>query len=762
MLALSDREPLASHKVKDRNLMSFPKIQVVSLLALCMIALTSTHELFSETPKSIIQILSLTPAPNYPRTTDALDIQQLTDGALETFPMWSRKGAVGWARTTPVVIKLKVTKPGTGQDLISGLLRLHTAKQVISGVTPPKRIDIYAETPLGGYSRITGNQIQTASLSDKTSHWIELAVNGAGPVLLVVLHADSDYVFLDEIQWVYTSNTQTAKASAVIVKPENVVADSLNNLKQSFLSSAAPAPKPSSNLGEGVTVDPIMLWGQAPWDQFDPNPNRQEILSRKGEPVLLFGTKDELESGCVGILNTSPDPKNIVLKIEQKSNNQNGIQLRAVKEVLAANGNLVPDALVPMGSGDSVLLSPGIASYFWITADLSKYCCGTTELVVHVTDVKTDVEFQLPIQIAVADYVVAGKQVHAVNWGYSTDKPIWSNPPAVVNDLVTHGINVFVIPPWIVPQPTLNGAWDMYSTRRFAETVTLFRNRGTLLLYMGWNISNDSSNTKLAWVYANSNKDDLARKNAMRMWLTTLVSELDKLGFSKNDWALYPVDEARGEDLSRLERIAAMVKGIDPSIRIYANPDSTSDTSVTHDHLESLKSFVDIWQPNLLFAASTGKDFFQNLRIPWWIYSNAATPAKTASPLNHYRAMSWKAWTLGAEGVGFWSYSDTAGTSAWDDLDGTRPDWAVVYEGAIPTSSRRWEAFREGLEDHRLLQSAVTDNPRLAPSEKQVWKTQIQNLTSASLTTARLQQVRLQLIRQIQTNFALDIQLDTP
>lgn len=62
---------------------------------------------------------------------------------------------------------------------------------------------------------------------------------------------------------------------------------------------------------------------------------------------------------------------------------------------------------------------------------------------------------------------------------------------------------------------------------------------------------------------------------------------------------------------------------------------------------------------------------------------------------------------FGASGVGFWSYSDTNGSSAWNDLDGKYPDWAVVYEADNRiVSSRRWEAFREGLEDYSLL-SAV-------------------------------------------------------
>lgn len=736
-------------------------MQLALVFAIFVLASPPLQCSYAKPPESKVQILSLTPAPNYPRTTDSLDIQQLTDGILETHPMWIRKGGIGWARLTPIVIKMKVADPGVGTESVSGILRLHTGKQLASGVTPPKRIDVYTQDQSGGYSRVTGLQLQTVTFSDKSSHWIELPIIGAGRVFLVIVHADNDYFFLDEIQWVPTANKPGNRASATLATPEKVIADSLGNLKQSFLSAATPPPTPKSVATE-KGVASIMLWAQAPWDKFDSYPNRQEVLRRKDQPILLLGTKDELESGCLGIINTSSDSKKIALKIAQRSDRANSIQIRVVREVMAANGNLVFDALTPLGDEDNILLPPGVAVYFWITADLSKYCCGKTELAVQVTDVKADVALQLPLQIVVADHSLSSKRVRAVNWAYTSDKPIWSNPAAVVNDLATHGVNVFVIPPWILPQPTLNGGWDVYSARRFEETVTLFRGRGMLLLYMGLNASNDSSNKKLTWLYSSTSKDSLARKNAMRSWLTTLTSELARLGFNKNDWALYPVDEARGEDLDRLQRIATLIKEIDPNVQLYANPDSTSDTSITREHLEALKPLIDIWQPNLLLASSTGKDFFQNLHAPWWIYSNSSTPAKAASPLNHYHAMSLKAWALGAEGVGFWSYSDTAGTSAWDDLDGARPDWAVVYENDIPSSSRRWEAFREGLEDHRLLQLAVSDNPLLSPSEKESWKNEIRILTSSPLTTRQLQRIRLQLLRLIQTNLGLDIDLDSP
>ena len=42
--------------------------------------------------------------------------------------------------------------------------------------------------------------------------------------------------------------------------------------------------------------------------------------------------------------------------------------------------------------------------------------------------------------------------------------------------------------------------------------------------------------------------------------------------------------------------------------------------------------------------------------------------------------------------------------SGWDDFDGESPDHSVVYNiGDQIISSRRWEAFKQGIEDYELL-----------------------------------------------------------
>ena len=99
-------------------------------------------------------------------------------------------------------------------------------------------------------------------------------------------------------------------------------------------------------------------------------------------------------------------------------------------------------------------------------------------------------------------------------------------------------------------------------------------------------------------------------------------------------------------------------------------------------------------------------------------------PSKTASPLASYRLLPWEAWARGLDGCAFWAYADCGDQAgdAWDDFDGTRMDYAAVYGAAgapAPlsepiTPSKRWQAFRIGLQDVAILHAAEPRLPGLA------------------------------------------------
>ncbi|MDZ4199572.1 MAG: hypothetical protein U1E27_09835, partial [Kiritimatiellia bacterium] len=135
-----------------------------------------------------------------------------------------------------------------------------------------------------------------------------------------------------------------------------------------------------------------------------------------------------------------------------------------------------------------------------------------------------------------------------------------------------------------------------------------------------------------------------------------------------------------------------------------------------------LAPYINIWCPHLGRARDftpEEKAFFHGQQAAGKAFHayNCQGPEKTFAPIGHYRRFLWRCWETGATGAGFWNYADVgriAGEmSAWTDFDGGRPDFSIVYDAAtappgvsraeaqIP--SRRWEAWRDGVEDYAYL-----------------------------------------------------------
>jgi hypothetical protein len=73
--------------------------------------------------------------------------------------------------------------------------------------------------------------------------------------------------------------------------------------------------------------------------------------------------------------------------------------------------------------------------------------------------------------------------------------------------------------------------------------------------------------------------------------------------------------------------------------------------------------------------------------------------------------MSWHLIQKGLGAMGFWTYNSGAGEDVWDGTTGKASGGVVVYnkDGKLLTS-RRWELFREGIEDYKLAQMAFGNN----------------------------------------------------
>jgi hypothetical protein len=108
--------------------------------------------------------------------------------------------------------------------------------------------------------------------------------------------------------------------------------------------------------------------------------------------------------------------------------------------------------------------------------------------------------------------------------------------------------------------------------------------------------------------------------------------------------------------------------------------------------------YVDIWSPYLprlsnaeevTFYRQTGKPV-----VPYICAENK----RVLDPYAFYRLFPWQVWRHGFHGCWIWTYL------RGDPWNGREWDGGMVYpgQGQIVTS-RRWEMFREGLEDYLYL-----------------------------------------------------------
>jgi hypothetical protein len=179
---------------------------------------------------------------------------------------------------------------------------------------------------------------------------------------------------------------------------------------------------------------------------------------------------------------------------------------------------------------------------------------------------------------------------------------------------------------------------------------------------------------------------------------------METLGVDKNRFAFYPFDEPQTrDDIDLLIFVTRLIKEVDARLMVYTTIDSLD--RFDRSSLAMLIRSMDILQ---ISDRDWNHPRRKMLDLPGkivWLYSGGG---KQADPFLHYRLQAWKAFSSEASGIGFWAYADTGPTgTAWDDFDGIRHDFAVIYEGnGQIISSKRWEAWREGVEDFELLLQA--------------------------------------------------------
>ena len=180
------------------------------------------------------------------------------------------------------------------------------------------------------------------------------------------------------------------------------------------------------------------------------------------------------------------------------------------------------------------------------------------------------------------------------------------------------------------------------------------------------------------------------------LWVRAVIAGLRERGIGHERMVWSSVDEPSGGNIDTAVIIDRMFHRADPKIRVYSN----FYRAATPEDVKRLDGVVDIWAPSLDCLDERYLPICTQRDRELWAYRVQGKRTPPAS----IRGSFWRLFATGVTGYSFWTYTDTS-ADAWTPYDIDRHDYHVVYNGD-PTEmipSKRWEAWREGVEDYTLL-----------------------------------------------------------
>ncbi|MHC4555705.1 MAG: hypothetical protein ACYTFW_00035 [Planctomycetota bacterium] len=591
-------------------------------------------------------------------------------------------------------------------------------------------------------------------------------INAAGQYVKLVIRPNQHYVFLDEIEVFgdslsvakrvkFRNNLEVFKTSEELLKriddylqlDENIAA-AIKSVKQNrsrlpgkleeeILSEleiptqkvALPTNKIYSTnellnvrgqVGKARAQIYRSVYGK-PFVCLPANP--MEIVFEKDMFLNNEGPKDikvqmwqnEYESAAFNVINCSDEVMTITVSISplvspagKKVDSDRTFMVRKTVYVQASTLGSIADALVLQG-GRPFILQPGELTQIWLTIFNPTLTAGNYKGRVAIS-AKTTKGKALPIESIPVDLEVHKNKfpenvaLNTCNWAYYKI----ASMSEMAQDLRNHHINVYVVPAQDLPFLRFSSDPPGFIRKpNFANLDRDLQHRNyarTFLLGLNFTINKKDFGRfgKVKWMTP-------AWKATFSTWLRELVSYLKNRGVGYDKFLLYPFDESLCDEFYDLARL---VKSIDPKIRIYANSFGKGPKEFMR-----FRDLIDVWCFQERYCVrhsrwfSTIKSFGKEI----WAYE-CLRPMKAQMPYSYYRLIPWRAFRRGQSGAGFWIYyfglDFKPSAAPWNDTLRPLGVSGVVYgtqanpvgrftENIVP--SRRWEAWREGVEDYQYL-----------------------------------------------------------
>ena len=709
---------------------------------------------------------TFSPKPNYPLCTDSLDKVELTDGR-RLGSQWTKKSTVGWRKPEPVVEividlgqtyaidETRISTVGGGvasvefPEFAAVLLSDDGQQYKFAGLVSSKEHAIVRGFGYRGVPRTlkigninaAGRYVKVAMRPNGLTLFID-EVEVFGKALSVLennqlrddletfqtydelLSRIDDYLQLENNIAEITTTVRQVGKKLPIQSRQKILAEleiptekirmpadriySTNEIQKAKLQIG----KTRSGIYKTVYEKPFICLPANPMEIVY---EKQVHLRESPEEISVQMWQNEYESAAFNIINCSDEAMKMTLSISpiissnsQRVETNKTFTIRRAIYVKGSQVGSIADALV-MYNERPFSLAPGDLAQIWLTIFNPELTAGSYKAYIAVS-ATTDQGKTLPIEtvpiiIKVQKHRFPDKMaLKTCNWAYYKV----ASEHEMAEDLYSHRTNVYVVPAQDLPFLRFSsdgpGVIRDPNYVRLDKVLRLHKYAQAYLIGLNFSIAEKDFGRfgKVEWMTP-------AWKKVFSSWLKDLVRHLKDRGVDYERFVLYPFDETIADDYYELARL---IKDIDPNIRLYANSFGKGPKEFMR-----FRELIDVWclQDSHCMRYPDWFGTIKSFGKELWTYE-CLRPMKAKEPYSYYRLLPWRAFKRGQTGAGFWIYyyglNFEPGTVPWDDSIRPHGFSGVVYgakaspvsrngENIIP--SRRWEAWREGVEDYQYL-----------------------------------------------------------
>lgn len=472
---------------------------------------------------------------------------------------------------------------------------------------------------------------------------------------------------------------------------------------QAFGDAADEAEIQLRRLGFGDRS--LIVYRVNPWDLPKsgdlPAPDVEEI-----DEITLSAPRGEYVTCALGLANTTREALRLQCtstdwhspnRMKQLPAGEHLTLCEAVEVGLRGGGRL-RDALPTLDPAHHLTIPSGHNGILWATIDTHDMEPGVWVLALKVMPL-LEPELRRNVRVILRVMPVdlpQGPRPYSCNWFRLTREPSQRYPDAAAADLKAHYTNVILSGigfPEYDEQGTMTKDVDFTPLEEDFKRFGIEGNHFVVHRFYHWFPA--ELGNKAEWTEEQQERFEHV--------VTKVRDFFEENGLSTEDFSWYARDEPTTEETAEsVVTFGKRLRLVDPEQRIFV----TTYAKVTKESLEMMLPYVNLWVPSLGLN-DWQRELLTSRRGEGVRYFSYSVVSKAGSPYWTYRLSAWKALKHDYEGIGFWCYDDVGGPRLvnWDDTDGKKSDYAVIYEGATaPVTSARWEAWRQGIQDYRCVE----------------------------------------------------------